>query len=61
MTGWLWLDPVVSLAINAVIVWATWGLLRDSLGMAMAAAPSRIDPAAVRAFLAGRPGVDERA
>lgn len=57
MTGWLWLDPVVSLVINAVIVWATWGLLRDSLGMAMAAAPSRIDPAAVRAFLAGQPGV----
>jgi cobalt-zinc-cadmium efflux system protein len=58
LTGWVWLDPVVSLAINAVIVWATWGLLRDSFGMAMAAAPSYIDPAAVRAFLAGRPGVE---
>ena len=58
LTGWLWLDPVVSLVINVVIVWATWGLLRDSLGMAMAAAPSRIDPAAVRTFLAGRPGVE---
>src|SRR6202034_2872819 len=57
LSGWLWLDPVVSLIINAVIVWATWGLLRDALGMAMAAAPSRIDPAAVRAFLAGQPGV----
>ena len=57
MTGWLWLDPVVSLVINAAIVWATWGLLRDLLGMAMAAAPSTIDPAAVRAFLAGQPGV----
>ena len=41
-----------------MIVWATWGLLRDSLGMAMAAAPSRIDPAAVRTFLAGQPGVE---
>ena len=61
LSGWLWLDPVVSLIINAVIVWATWGLLRDALGMAMAAAPSRIDPAAVRAFLAGQPGVAERA
>ena len=58
LTGWLWLDPAVSLAINAAIVWATWGLLRDSFGMAMAAAPSTIDPAAVRAFLAGRPGVE---
>jgi cobalt-zinc-cadmium efflux system protein len=58
LTGWLWLDPVVSLAINAAIVWATWGLLRDSLGMAMAAAPAYVDPAAVRAFLAAQPGVD---
>ncbi len=57
MTGWLWLDPVVSLVINAAIVWATWGLLRDSLGMAMAAAPSTINPAEVRAFLAGQTGV----
>jgi cobalt-zinc-cadmium efflux system protein len=57
LTGWLWLDPVVSLAINAVIVAGTWGLLRDSLGMSMAAVPARIDPAAVRAFLSGREGV----
>ena len=58
LTGWLWLDPVVSLAVNAVIVVGTWGLLRDSLDMAMAAAPSAIDPAEVRAFLADRPGVE---
>jgi cobalt-zinc-cadmium efflux system protein len=57
-TGWLWLDPVVSLVINAVVVWATWGLLRDALGMSMASAPSEIDPAKVRLFLAGRPGVE---
>jgi cobalt-zinc-cadmium efflux system protein len=57
LTGWLWLDPVVSLAINAAIVLATWSLLRDSFGMAMAAAPSYIDPAAVRLFLSGQPGV----
>jgi cobalt-zinc-cadmium efflux system protein len=58
LTGWLWIDPVVSLAINGVIVWATWGLLRDSLGMAMAAAPPGVDPDQVRAFLLGRTGVE---
>jgi cobalt-zinc-cadmium efflux system protein len=57
-TGWLWLDPVVSLVINAVVVWATWGLLHDALDMSMAAAPSDIDPAKVRLFLAGQPGVE---
>ena len=26
LTGWLWIDPIVSLAMNAVIVWGTWGI-----------------------------------
>lgn len=59
LTGWLWLDPVVSLAIVAVIVLGTWGLLRDSLDLALDAAPRGIDPAKVRAWLAARPGVSE--
>ena len=56
-TGWLWLDPLTSLAVNLVIVWGTWGLLRDSLGMSMAAVPAGVDPAKLRTFLAARPGV----
>jgi cobalt-zinc-cadmium efflux system protein len=58
-TGWLWLDPVVSLAIVAVIVLGTWGLLRDSLDLALDAAPRGIDPKAVKTWLAERPGVTE--
>ena len=58
-TGWLWLDPMVSLAISVVIVLGTWGLLRDSLDMALDAAPRGIDTGKVRAWLAGRPGVTE--
>ncbi len=54
LTGWVWLDPVVSLAINAIIVWGTWSLLRDSLAMSMAAVPPHIDAAEVRAFLASQ-------
>lgn len=57
LTGWLWLDPVVSLIINALIIWGTWGLLRESLAMSMAAAPAHVDPVKVRVFLAGRTGV----
>jgi cobalt-zinc-cadmium efflux system protein len=57
LTGWLWLDPIVSLAINAAIIWATWGLLRSSIDMSMAAVPANVDPAAVKAFLSARPGV----
>lgn len=58
MTGWLWLDPAVSLLIVGVIVWGTWGLLRESTAMSLAAVPSRIDPNAVRTFLGTLPGVE---
>jgi cobalt-zinc-cadmium efflux system protein len=56
-TGWMWLDPLVSLVIVAVIVWGTWDLLRQALAMSLAAVPAAIDPAAVRIWLAGRSGV----
>ena len=58
-TGWLWLDPVVSLGIVLVIVLGTWSLLRDSLDLALDAAPRGIDPKAVGDWLAARPGVSE--
>ena len=57
LTGWLWLDPVLSLVINLIIVIGTWGLLRDSVGMSMAAVPAQIDPLEVRGFLEQRAGV----
>jgi cobalt-zinc-cadmium efflux system protein len=57
LTGWLWLDPLASLAVNLVIVAGTWGLLRESLDMSLAAVPVSVDSAKVRDFLAARPGV----
>jgi cobalt-zinc-cadmium efflux system protein len=59
VTGWLWLDPLVSLVVCAVIVAGTWSLLRDSIAMALDAVPPQVDPAEVRAFLTGLPGVDD--
>jgi len=56
-TGWLILDPLVSLVIVAVIAGATWGLLRDSVLLSLDAVPAGIDHAAVDAYLAGLPGV----
>jgi cobalt-zinc-cadmium efflux system protein len=57
LTGWLWIDPVVSLVIVIVIVGGTWGLLRDSVAMSLDAVPAGIAPEAVLAFLSGFPGV----
>jgi cobalt-zinc-cadmium efflux system protein len=56
-TGWLWLDPAVTLVIVGVIVYGTWGLLKDSFRMALAAVPANIDPARVKAHLAALNGV----
>ena len=57
LTGWLWLDPAVSLIIGAVIVYGTWALLRESIALSLDAVPAGIDPAEVQDFLAGLPGV----
>jgi cobalt-zinc-cadmium efflux system protein len=56
-TGWLWLDPVVSLALVAVILAGTWSLLRESLHLAIDGVPAHVDPREVRAWLAALPGV----
>jgi cobalt-zinc-cadmium efflux system protein len=59
LTGWNWLDPTVSIAISAVIVWGTWGLLREAIDHSLSAVPSDIDPAAVANYLRKLPGVSE--
>ncbi len=56
-TGWTWVDPVMSLALAVVILVGTWSLMRGSLDLMLDAVPARIDPDAVRSFLAGLPGV----
>lgn len=58
-TGWTWLDPVASLSIVTVICISTWKLLRDSVKLALHAAPENVDPPKVRRYLAGLPGVSE--
>jgi cobalt-zinc-cadmium efflux system protein len=57
-TGWQWLDPMVSIVIGLLIVWGTWGLLREALNLAMDAVPEGIDAHAVEGYLAALPGVD---
>jgi cobalt-zinc-cadmium efflux system protein len=55
--GWDWLDPVVSLAIAAVILLGTWGLFKQSLHMLFDGVPDSVDPQAVHDCLAALPGV----
>lgn len=57
LTGIQWIDPVVSLAIAAVIFQGTWSLLRESLNLAMDAVPEQINPTEVEQFLSRLPNV----
>jgi cobalt-zinc-cadmium efflux system protein len=59
MTGWPWIDPLVSLMVAGVILIGTWGLLRDSVNLALDAVPEGINGAAVRQYLEDLPGVVE--
>lgn len=58
-TGLQRIDPVLSLLIAAVIFVGTWGLLRDSVKLAVQAVPSGIDIDKVATYLRERPGVSE--
>ncbi|WP_455208099.1 cation diffusion facilitator family transporter [Kaarinaea lacus] len=49
--GWLWVDPVISLVIVAVILIGTWGLLRDSINSAIDAVPAGIDMPGINHYL----------
>ncbi len=57
-TGITWIDPVMGLIVAIVILVGTWGLMRDSMRLALAAVPEHIDADAVRGYLEGLPGVD---
>ena len=58
-TGWSWLDPAVSLAIALLVIFGTWGLLRDAVNLALQAVPEGIELAKVRDYLGSVPGVTE--
>ncbi len=59
LTGLVWIDPLMSLVLNIVIVIGTWGLLTQASRMALAGVPDDVDPEAIRSTLLGLPGVRE--
>ena len=59
LTHWLWLDPVISLVIGAVITWGTWSLLREALALALAGVPANVNRSGVLEYLTTLPGVTE--
>lgn len=59
ITGWLWVDPLVSLLVVAVITIGTWSLLTESFHLALDAVPESVEYSAVEAYLRGLPDVTD--
>lgn len=58
-TGLRWIDPAVSLAVVAVILWSGWGLMRDALHLSLDGVPGSLDTESIRQFIQGHGGVSE--
>lgn len=57
LTGWLWLDPVISLLIVAIVLIGTWQLFTESMNLALDAVPKSVDVAEIERYLLGRDNV----
>lgn len=55
--GWVWADPVASVLIGMLVLYSSWGLLRDTVAVLMEGAPGHIDVDEVRGAIAGVDGV----
>jgi cobalt-zinc-cadmium efflux system protein len=58
-SGWQWLDPLVSLLISIVILFGTWGLLKESINLSLDAVPEGIDINKIKDYLSGLPTILE--
>lgn len=58
-TGKLWIDPVASIVIVIVILYGTWGLLKDSVNLSLHAVPAHINRDSVETFLKALPGISD--
>jgi len=58
-TGWLWVDPAVSLCIAVIVLVSGWGLARDSVNLALDGVPKGIDLADVKDYLERLDGVTD--
>jgi len=58
-TGWMPIDPILSLAVGLLILRSTWQLLKQSTGVLMEGVPTHLDFDAIGRSLAALPGVSD--
>src|SRR6202521_4385411 len=53
LTGWLYIDPLLSLGIAVLIAFGAWRIVRETVNLLMEGTPAEIDLAAVTKEIAG--------
>jgi cobalt-zinc-cadmium efflux system protein len=53
LTGWLYIDPILSLAIAALIAYGAWGIVRETVNLLMEGTPPDVDLGAVTRAITG--------
>lgn len=57
LTGWTLVDPLVSVGICVLILWSSWGLVREAVHVLLLGVPSRLDFQRVRQAILDQEGV----
>lgn len=58
-TGWYIIDPIIGIGIALVIVYSTWGLLRDSLRLSLDGVPAGTNLEEIQKTIKAVPGVED--
>ncbi|HSH27193.1 MAG TPA: cation diffusion facilitator family transporter [Wenzhouxiangella sp.] len=58
-TGFLLIDPLLGMAFGFVLLWASWGILRDSMHLLMEGTPADVDLADITDALENLEGVED--
>ena len=56
-TDWYIIDPIVGIVIALIIIYSTWGLLRDSVRLSLDGVPANIDTDKIGEVISSVPGV----
>jgi cobalt-zinc-cadmium efflux system protein len=56
-TGWLPIDPILSVLIGAMIIWTAWDIIKESLNVLLEGLPAGIELAKVTSAMQGVEGV----
>lgn len=57
LTGQQWIDPLLSLLISAMILWSSWGIVRETLHILLEGTPRSVDLKEIRTAMQKVPGV----